>query len=41
MAKGCGKHGNGEASDGIIHPSRRHSRAGGNPDLWAAVIFKG
>ncbi|WP_304670867.1 hypothetical protein [Neisseria polysaccharea] len=40
MTKGCGKHGNSEALDGIIHPLRRHSRAGGNPDLRAAAIFK-
>ena len=25
-------HGNGEASDGIVHPPHRHSRAGGNPE---------
>nr|WP_314169911.1 hypothetical protein [uncultured Neisseria sp.] len=25
-------HGNDGVSDGIIHPSRRHSRAGGNPE---------
>ncbi|WP_186199756.1 hypothetical protein [Neisseria meningitidis] len=49
MTKGCGNHGNGEVSDGIVHPppsfprrreSNRHSRAGGNPLLWATAIFK-
>ncbi|WP_186003820.1 hypothetical protein [Neisseria meningitidis] len=30
MTKGCGNHGNGEVSDGIV-PTHRHSRAGGNP----------
>ncbi|WP_186003495.1 hypothetical protein [Neisseria meningitidis] len=49
MTKGCGNHGNGEVSDGIVpaqtpikdsFPYYRHSRAGGNPGLWATAIFK-
>nr|WP_314169912.1 hypothetical protein [uncultured Neisseria sp.] len=40
MTECCGNHGNGEVSDGIVHPPHRHSRAGGNPDLWAVAIFK-
>ncbi|CKL01340.1 hypothetical protein [Neisseria meningitidis] len=69
MTKGCGNHGNGEVSDGIVKPPDgmqvsvwmilflqisgnfyivipaqagiyRHSRAGGNPGLWATAIFK-
>nr|WP_314169916.1 hypothetical protein [uncultured Neisseria sp.] len=38
MAKGCGKHGNGEVSDGIVHPPpsfprRRESRPSGGGNI--------